>query len=82
MHTCIHVVRVVSLSDDAYEALKRLKEPDHSFSDIVLMLAEQERRRRLEGVLGSWKMSGPEYDDFMTDVYERRRRSKPRRPSA
>lgn len=33
----------ISLSDDAYQHLKRLKREDESFSDVVLRLTDQER---------------------------------------
>lgn len=81
MHACIYYLmpRIVSLSEDAYEALQRLKRSGDSFSDVVLRVAERERLQRLDELMGSWKMSEPEYGEFMKDLYERRRQSRPRR---
>lgn len=42
--------KTVALSEDAYEALARLKKPGQSFSDVVRELV-RERRPRLEEVL-------------------------------
>lgn len=44
------MTKTVALSDDAYDALARLKKPGQSFSDVVRELIVQ-RRPRLEHVL-------------------------------
>lgn len=44
MHTCMTMgSTTISLNDDAYQHLKRLKREDESFSDVVLRLTNQER---------------------------------------
>lgn len=55
--------KTVALSEDAYDALARLKKPGQSFSDVVEELVA-ERRPRLEEVL-------EEPDDEVRDHWER-----------
>lgn len=74
----MHMVKIVSLSEDAYDVLTRLKQAGDSYSDVVLRMAEAERGRRMEGTFGSWKMNDREYAAFMDEIYDRRRRSKAR----
>lgn len=69
--------KIVSLSEAADEALDRLKDPGDSFSDVVLRVAETERRRRLLATFGSGKMTDKEDDSFVGELHERRRQSKP-----
>lgn len=55
--------KTVALSEDAYDALARLKKPGQSFSDVVEELVA-ERRPRLEEVL-------EEPDDEVRDHWKR-----------
>lgn len=59
------MVKTISLSDDAYEALARLKRSGESFSDVAKRLAAASARRdfqRHRGCLGS----DPELADAWT----------------
>ncbi len=42
---------MVSLSNKAYEELKKLKNDDESFSDIVLKLIQKKDIKKFEGIL-------------------------------
>ncbi|MBD3361560.1 hypothetical protein GF358_02080 [Candidatus Woesearchaeota archaeon] len=44
MHTYMHVymTKVISLSDDAYDALKSIKDSGESFSEIIRKLAKKD----------------------------------------
>lgn len=41
------MTKTISLSDEAYEDLKRAKRPGESFSDVARRLARREQQRRL-----------------------------------
>lgn len=73
------MTRVVSISDDAYAALERIKAPNDSFSDIILKLAEKERMAQLQSLMGTWKLTDAEAEALVKGIYERRRQSRPRR---
>ena len=45
------MVKMVSLSNKAYEELKKLKNDDESFSDIVLKLIQKKDIKKFEGIL-------------------------------
>ncbi len=45
------MVKMVSLSNKAYEELKKLKNDDESFSDTVLRLIQKKDIKKFEGIL-------------------------------
>ena len=60
------MVKVISLSEEAYEKLKRRKTDDKSFSDIVIELADKKAKRSimdLFGVLKDDKESAAAFED-------------------
>ena len=44
MRIRMHMVKVISLSNEAYEALKRRKFLDKSFSDVVMELSTKKKK--------------------------------------
>lgn len=56
MHIYI-MTRVISLSDEAYEELKRLKKEGESFSDVVIKIAVREKKP-LTDFFGKWPVKG------------------------
>ena len=57
------MVKPVSLSNEAYEVLSKMKVEGESFSDVVLRLAEKDKKKfRLEDFAGKWK--GKDFDDL------------------
>ena len=54
--------KTISILDDAYNALKREKGPDESFSDVILKITK--RRGRFADSFGKWKMSDEEAKDI------------------
>lgn len=58
------MTRQVALADDAYDQLAKIRRPNESFSDVVRRLCEEERRRILQSLAGSWKMSEDEVRVF------------------
>ncbi|MBI2583172.1 MAG: antitoxin VapB family protein [Candidatus Aenigmarchaeota archaeon] len=49
------MVKVISLSEEAYATLKSQKEKSDSFSDVVLRLSKRERKDDIREVFGVWK---------------------------
>jgi predicted CopG family antitoxin len=53
---CIGLMtKVISLSEEAYKALKRLKGEGESFSDVVMRVTKTAEPRSLLGFAGRWK---------------------------
>ena len=51
-------VKTITISLEAYEALRRLKKPGESFSDVILRLVS--KRRSIEELAGAWRDVGDE----------------------
>ncbi len=56
------MARTITVSEEAFEALRRLKRSGESYSQLILRLArlEEERRRRLLELAGAWSDVGEE----------------------
>lgn len=80
MHACMHAVmtRVISLSDEAYGNLKRLKDGDDSFSDVVNRLASGARKKSLLELAGKWSGGREETDKIFKEIYSDRKKFKTR----
>lgn len=61
------MTKTITIADDVYEALKSLKEPGESFSDVARRLANAEKRRRLLQTAGAWK--DVDTDKMIKDIY-------------
>lgn len=72
------MVKVISLSNIAYETLKSLKRRNNSFSDVVLNLVNKEKRASLLEFKGVWK-NAPEMDKIFEDVLHERHNSRDRK---
>ena len=62
--------KTLTIREEAYEALARLKRKDESFSDVILRLTK--RAVRLEDWFGSWPMKDEEIERLFGDIGERR----------
>lgn len=71
MHTR-SMTKTISLSDDAYASLERLKKPGESFSDVALRLARTVQQAQIIDYAGAWEMDEEEADAFKRAVYEAR----------
>ena len=71
------MVKMVSLSDKAYEALKAKKHGKESFSDVVLKTIGKDAGKKsdLSEFFGAWKMTDEEFNEF-NKVLERHRGEK------
>ena len=64
----------ISLTDDAYELLKKMKMGDESFSDTIRRLA---KRRRLSDCAGLWAdIPDEEMEAITGSIMELRKRAK------
>ena len=51
----IHMVKVISLSDAAYEKLKERKAAGKSFSDVVISLVDKKPKKSIMDLFGALK---------------------------
>ena len=71
------MVKVISLSDEAYTRLKSMK-GQHSFSALVLDLAEvrAKKKRSIMDFYGIWKENAEEWKTIEKKIYEDRKKFK------
>ena len=70
------MTKVISLSDDAYNELKKLKKENESFSNVVMNMAKRERKP-LSAFLGKWP-DPKELDRIKKELEKERKRAKTR----
>ena len=73
----MRMTKVISLSNKAYESLKKLKEEKDSFSDIVLKLINKEKKKSLLEFAGVWKNAN-EMDKIFERIFNERYRARDR----
>ncbi len=78
MHMRIHMVKVISLSNEAYTKLKSKKIGDKSFSEVVIELIDKEKRKSILDFAGAWK-DVPEMDKIFKTILDERHKSKDRK---
>ncbi len=62
-------VRTITISDEAYEALKREKRENESFSKVILRLVKN--REGLLALAGTWSdIDGKELDNALKELRE------------
>ena len=77
MHAYMHnMTKVISLSDDAYLELKKMKGEGESFSDVVIKITKKERKP-LSYFLGKWPDT-PETKRIVKELEEERKNAKMR----
>lgn len=77
MHAYIHMTKVISLSDEAYSELTKLKKEGESFSDIVLELTRKEKKP-LSYFFGKWPGPKEELNNLEKEIKEMHRKTKMR----
>lgn len=60
--------KTISIMDEAYESLKKEKEADESFSDVILRLTK--KRGKIKDCFGKWKISDKEVREFTNELKE------------
>lgn len=76
MHMVFGMTKVISLSEKAYETLKGMKKQGESFSDVVLRVANKEKKRSIMEFAGCWK--GNDIDEVFAIVLKDREQAKSR----
>lgn len=74
------MVKLVSLSDKAYDLLKSVKGKEKSFSNVIINLLER-KGRNVNGVIkcaGLWNISKGDADKIIDKIYSERIKSKAR----
>jgi len=76
MHIVPAMTKVISLSEKAYQTLKGLKKTGESFSDVVLRVADKEKKRSIMEFAGCWK--GDDADEVLAEIMKDRENVKSR----
>mgnify|MGYP001579232242 CR=1 FL=1 len=74
MHICM--TKIISISDEAYEKLKRMKN-EMSFSEIIIELTFEKTKDNLMKFAGM--LSNEEADKIKKDIYSERKKLSSRR---
>ncbi len=70
------MTRVISLSDEAYDELKKLKKEGESFSDVVIKMTVTEKKP-LTDFFGKWPVKG-ELDRIEKELKQERKKARMR----
>ncbi len=70
------MVKVISLSNEAYERLKALKR-ERSFSDTVIDLVEEKKKKKdIMDFAGAFSDNAEEWEKIKRKIYEDRKKAK------
>ena len=69
------MVKVISLSNEAYARLKAIKNGNKSFSDIIIEIVPPVKKKSLMDFAGIWK-DDKEWDKINKKIYEDRKKFK------
>jgi predicted CopG family antitoxin len=64
------MTKVISLSEKAYETLKNMKRPGESFSDVILRVGQERKKKSLLEFAGTW--SGDDADEVFAQIMKDR----------
>lgn len=67
------MTKVISLSNEAYLTLKKMKKPNESFSDVVMRIASKEKKKSILDFAGIWKGDDDINEVFKTVLDDRER---------
>lgn len=67
--------RTISLSDEAYNALKNMKLKNESFNDLILRLTSRPKQKDILELAGIWQGSDEETDYILKIIYDNRKNS-------
>ena len=77
MHIVLTMTKVISLSEEAYKTLKAMKKPGESFSDVVLRVAIETKKKSLLEFSGKW--AGDDIDKVFAQIKKDREQPASRR---
>ena len=71
MYICIHMTsKNISITEDVYNKLLKIKRKDESFSELFLRLLEIQNVR-LDKCFGAWNLSEEEEKEIWKDITQR-----------
>ncbi len=73
MHIAFIMTKVISLSNEAYKTLKDSKRLGESFSDVVLRVVGEKKKKSLLEFSGKWV--GDDIDEVFAQIKKDRERS-------
>ena len=76
MHIELTMTKVISLSNKAYQTLKDSKKPGESFSDVVLRVVGEKKKKSLLEFSGTWE--GDDADEVLAKLMKDREQSRSR----
>lgn len=76
MHMALSMTKVISLSNEAYQTLRNSKKPGESFSDVVMRVVGEKKKKSLLEFAGTWE--GDDIDEVFARVLRDREESKSR----
>ena len=79
LYICVYayayMVKVISLSEEAYKRLKSVKE-NKSFSEVIIEFVPLKRKRDIMELFGVFKENAGEWKEIEKKIYEDRRKFK------
>ena len=73
MHIVFSMTKVISLSNEAYQTLKDSKKLGESFSDVVLRVFKEKKKKSLLEFSGKW--AGDDIDQVFAQIKKDREQS-------
>ncbi|MFH0987059.1 MAG: antitoxin VapB family protein [Candidatus Micrarchaeota archaeon] len=70
------MVKVISLSEEAYKTLSDLKNKSDSFSDVVLKIGKKSEKEPITDFAGKWVGSKEETDKIFKEIEKGREKFK------
>ena len=64
--------KTVSLSEEAYEKLRRVKKKGESFSQVILRLIDRKSNLHILDFAGAFEEGSEEWETIENEIYERR----------
>lgn len=76
MHIALSMTKVISLSNEAYQTLKNSKKPGESFSDVVIRVVGEKKKKSILEFAGTWE--GGDIDEVLAKLMKDREHSRSR----
>lgn len=76
MCVCMYMTKTISLSDEAYNELKKLKN-GYSFSEVILEITKEKKKENIMKYAGTW--DNKEALKIKKQLMEERKKAKSRR---